>query len=121
MARIFTLKELETRKRALVDECDLYRQTLGFEIHNLRLHATSIKRRTSWLTLTPLWPLIPPLIKAFVKRKQKQQRSSKWRIFSTALAGWQLYQKVARFVPAIFSRSRRARLHDEEHTGASRF
>jgi hypothetical protein len=113
MARIFTIKELEARKRALVDECDLYRQTLSFEIHNLRLHATWTKRRASWLTLSPLWPLIPPLIKAFVKRKQKQHRSSQWRLFSTALVGWQLYQKIARFVPAIFSRSRRARLRDE--------
>jgi hypothetical protein len=114
MARIFTIKELEVRKHALVDECDLYRQTLRFEVHNLRLHTTWVKRRATWLTLTPLWPLIPPLIKAFVKRKQKQQHSSKWRIFSAALVGWQLFQKVARFVPGIFSRSRRGRLRDEE-------
>jgi hypothetical protein len=115
MARIFTIKELEAKKRALVHESDLYRQTLRFEIHNLRLHATSMKRRASWLTLSPLWPLIPPLIKAFVKRKQKQQHSSKWSLFSTALVGWQLFQKISRFVPAIFSRSGRARLRDEAH------
>src|SRR5689334_17614282 len=119
MARIFTIKELEVRKRALAEECDVYRQTLRFEIDNLRLHTTWVKRRASWLTLTPLWPLIPPLIKAFLKRKQKQQRSSKFGLFSTALVGWQLYQKIARFIPAIFSRSRRARLHDEVH-GPSR-
>jgi hypothetical protein len=113
MARIFTIKELEARKQALVQESDLYRQTLRFEIYNLRLHATSVKRRATWLTLSPLWPLLPTLIKAFVKRKQKPQRSSQWRLFSTALAGWQIYQKISRFIPAIFSRSRRARLRDE--------
>jgi len=115
MARIFTIKELEARKQALAEECDLYRQTLRFEIHNLRLHATWMKRRASWLTLSPLWPLILPLVKAFVKRKQKQQHSSKWGVFSTALVGWQLFQKISHFVPAIFSRSRRARLREEEH------
>jgi hypothetical protein len=117
MARIFNINELEARKRALAEESDLYRQTLRFEIHNLRLHAMSMKRRATWLTLTPLWPLLPTLIKTFVQRKQKQ-RSSKWRIFSAALAGWQLYQKISRFVPAIFSRSRRARLHDEVHAAS---
>jgi len=117
MARIFKIKELEARKRALVEESDLYRQTLRFEIHNLRLRAMWTKRRATWLTLSPLLPLLAPLIKAFVKRKQTQ-RSSKWRIVSAALAGWQLYQKISRFVPAIFSRSRRARLGDEEHAAS---
>jgi hypothetical protein len=114
MARIFTIKELEARKRALADESDLYRQTLRYEIHNLSLHATSIKRRVGWLALTPLWPLLPPLINAFVKRKQKQKQpgSSQWRIFSTALAGWRLYQRFSHFLPTIFSRARRARLRD---------
>jgi hypothetical protein len=113
MARIFTIKELEARKRALIDECDLYRQSLRFEIDNLLLRATSIKRRAAWLTLTPLWPLIPALVKSFFRSKQKEQPSSKWRIFSAALAGWRIYQKVAHFIPPIFSRSRRARLRDE--------
>jgi hypothetical protein len=119
MARIFKIKELEARKRALVEESDLYRQTLRFEIHNLRLQAIAMKRRATWLTLSPLWPLIPPLLKAFFKKKERRA-SSRWRIFSTLLAGWQLYQKVIRFVPAIFSRGRRARLRDEDQAPASR-
>ena len=120
MARLFKIKELEARKQALVEESELYRQTLRLEIDNLRLHAMWMKRRAGWLTLTPLWPLLPTLLKAFVKKRQRQ-RSSKWRIISTVLAGWQLYRKISRFVPAIFSRSRRARLRDEEHSAAPRF
>jgi hypothetical protein len=112
MARIFKIKDLEARKRALVEECDLYRQSLRFEVDNLRLHTTWIKRRATWLTLTPLWPLVPQLLKAFVKKKRA---TSKWRWLSTVLAGWQVYKKVAGFVPAIFFRGRRARLRDEGH------
>jgi hypothetical protein len=114
MARFFKIKDLEARKLALVEETDLYRQTLRFEIDNLRLHTVSMKRRATWMALSPLWPLIPSLFNSFYKKKQTQ-RSSKWRIVSAALAGWQLYQKFARFMPAIFSRNRRARLHDGEH------
>jgi hypothetical protein len=119
MARIFKIKEIEARKRALADESDLYRQTLALEIHNLRLHALAMKRRATWLTLSPLWPLIPSLFKTFYRKKQKRE-SSKWRLLPTVLAGWQLYQKIARFLPALFSRSRRARLRDDEQAPAPR-
>jgi hypothetical protein len=119
MARLFKIKEIEARKRALADESDLYRQTLGLEIHNLRLHALGMKRRAAWLTLSPLWPLLPSLFKAFYKKKPKRE-SSKWGMLSAVLAGWQLYQKIARFVPALFSRSRRARLRDDEQAPAPR-
>jgi hypothetical protein len=113
MARIFKIRDLEARKRAVLEQSDLYRQSLRFEIDNLRLHATSIKRKATWLTLTPLWPLVPQLLKLFLKKKRP---TTKWRWLSTVLAGWQLYQKVARFVPAIFFR-RRARVRDEHATG----
>jgi hypothetical protein len=116
MGRIFKVKELEAKKRALVEESDLYRQTLRFEVHNLRLHAAWTKRKLTWLTFTPLWSLLPPLLNSFVKKKR---RSSKWRLLSTALAGWQLYRKVSGFLPALFSRSRRARVRDEESAPAA--
>src|SRR5689334_1860089 len=116
MARIFKIRDLEARKRAVLEESDLYRQSLRFEIDNLRLHATSVRRKATWLTLTPLWPLVPHLLKAFVKRK-RPITNTKFRWLSTVLAGWQLYQKVARFMPGIFSRSRRARVRDEHAEG----
>jgi len=82
----------------------------------LRLHATSIRRKATWLTLTPLWPLVPQLLKVFVKKKPPTA-TSKWRWLSAVMAGWQLYQKVARFVPGIFFRGRRERLREEHAAG----
>jgi hypothetical protein len=116
MAGIFKIRELEARKRAVIEQSELYRQSLRFEIDNLRLHATSIRRKATWLTLTPLWPLVPSLLTAFVK-KRRPTSNTKFRWLSAALAGWQLYQKVARFMPGIFSRSRRARVRDEHVEG----
>jgi hypothetical protein len=116
MARVFRIKELEAKKRALAEESELYRQTLRFEVHNLRLHAAWTKRRMTWLTFSPLWKLFPLFLNSFGKKKR---RSSKWRILSTALAGWQLYRKFSGFLPALFSRSRRARVPDEESAPAA--
>jgi hypothetical protein len=115
MAGIFKIRDLEARKRALIEQSDLYRQSLRFEIDNLRLHATSIRRKATWLTLTPLWPLLPQLLTAFFKKKRPT--TSKFRWLPAVLAGWQLYQKVARFMPGIFSRSHRARVRDEHAPG----
>jgi hypothetical protein len=114
MARVFKIKDLEARKRAVLEQSDLYRQSLRFEIDNLRLHATSMRRKATWLTLTPLWPLVPALLKVFVKKKRPT--TPKWRWLSAAMVGWQLYQKVARFVPGIFFRDRR-RVRDEHAPG----
>jgi len=58
---------------------------------------------------------VAQLLTAFVKKKRPT--TSKFRWLSAVLAGWQLYQKVARFAPGIFSRSRRARVRDEHAPG----
>jgi hypothetical protein len=117
MGRIFKVKELEAKKRALVEESDLYRQTLRFEVHNLRLHAMWTKRRMTALTFSPLWTLVPPFLNSFLSKRKR--RSSKWRIFSTALAVWQLYRKFSGFLPSLFSRFRRAEAREEERASAA--
>jgi hypothetical protein len=110
MARIFKISELEERKRALAEESDLYRQTLRVEMHNLRLHAAWTRRRFTSLTTSPLWAILPPLLRSFSKRKR---RFSKWRLLSTVFAGWQIYRKFRGFM-SIFPRIQRAQFRDEE-------
>src|ERR1051326_6384993 len=112
MARIFKIKELEAKKRALAEESDLYRQSLRFEVHNLRLHAAWSKRRLTTLTFSPLWALLPPLLNYFISKKKR--RSSKWRIFSPALAGWKLKRKFGFFPPIFFRGGRRGTAPGEE-------
>jgi hypothetical protein len=119
MARIFKIKELEEKKRALAEECDLYRQTLRLEVHNLRLHASWSKRRFASFRTNPLWTILPPLLTAFLKRKKhKFSKFSKWRVLSTALAGWQLYRKF-RGIVSFFPRLRRAQSSNDERAPAA--
>lgn len=114
MARIFKVKDLEEKKRALAEECEVYRQTLRLEVHNLQMHAVWTKRRFTSITTSPLWTFIPPLLGSFLKRKR---RSSKWRMISTALAVWQLYRKFKGFV-GFLPRFRRKLSPEEERAPA---
>ena len=116
MARIFKIKELEEKKRALAEECDLYRQTLRLEVQNLRLQATWTKRRFTSFTGSPLWTILPPLLKLFSKRQRR--KSSKWRMISTALALWQVYRKFRGF-GSLFARFRREPSAQEERAPAA--
>jgi len=100
MARILKIKDLEEKKRALAEECDLYRQTLALEVHNLRLQAAWTKRRVASVTTGPLWTILPPLLNTLSRKKIRQ--SSKWRILSTAFALWQVYRKFTGFA-SIFT------------------
>jgi hypothetical protein len=116
MARIFKIKELEEKKRALAEECDLYRHTLRLEVNNLRLHASWTKRRFTSFTASPLWTILPPLLSSFAKRKKR--KSSKWRTLSTALAIWQLYRKFRGF-GSLFAQFRRKPSVQEDRAPAA--
>jgi hypothetical protein len=115
MARIFKIKELEEKKRALVDECELYRQTLKLEVHNLQSHATWTKRRFTSLTASPLWAILPPLFNRYSNKKRK---FSKWRALSAAFAAWQLYRKF-RGAMAFFPQFRSKLSAEEDRASAS--
>src|SRR5882724_3730520 len=116
MARIFKIKDLEERKRALAEECDLYRQTLKLEVQNLKLHAACTKRRFTSFAISPLWAILPPLLSSFSKRKKR--KSSKWRTLSTALAIWQFYRKFRGFM-SFLPRVRHVQSTREERASAA--
>lgn len=116
MARIFKIRELEDKKRALAEECDLYRQTLALEVQNLKMQAVLTKRRFTSLSASPLWAFLPQLLSSFSKGKTR--KSSKWRMLSTALAMWQVYRKFRGFI-SLFSRVRRTHTAEEERVPAA--
>jgi hypothetical protein len=69
-----------------------------------------MKRRATWLTLTPLWPLI----RLYLIRPVKGSEAAlfEWRIFSAALAAGNSIENFS-VCACHFFRSRRTRLRDE--------
>jgi hypothetical protein len=93
MARIFEIAELEARKRALASESEVYRETLGLEIRNVRLSVDAFKRRFFGVRkLAGLLPFAAPVAGIWFGKRQSGSRSGLWR---TALLAWQLYRRLA--------------------------
>jgi hypothetical protein len=113
MDGIFGVKDLAARKRALVAESEAYRQTLRYELRDLRLYGVRMRRKFSVVAVvSPLLSVGAPLAGSLFGKRQ-----SKWlRMAKAALAGWQLYRRVAS--------GRRARpsaaAHTENQTSAVR-
>jgi hypothetical protein len=114
------MKELEDRKRALLAESEVYRQTLKLEIYNLRLfvkqsklNVKSFASPSPWMLLTALAPLLA----------RRSNFLSKWRLIGTVVAGWKMY---SRFNPLImklwstFNRRRQIRRRVETDLPAAR-
>lgn len=114
MARDLSLSELRERKRQLVAESDVYRETLRLEVQNLRLY--SMRARQKWSSLRALNPLLmlgaalvgAPLGGAFVRRRKRN-----WlRLLMTSLMGWQLYRQFAPLIQMFVGRMTSRQAHN---------
>ncbi len=91
------MTDLEARKRALVAESEVYRQTLTLEIQNLRLYGVRFQRKFAVARLAN--PLILAatswLASRWVRPKSThRKRQGKWsRLFGASLMGWRLYRQ----------------------------
>ena len=122
MAGIAKIAELEARKRALVAESEICRETLRADVQNLQLYGASFFKRIDqirgigpWLLLA--LPMAAPLVSLF-SRKRAPQSSHSARPsgikggFATALLALRLYRKygplVRTLVEKLVSKRRRA-------------
>ncbi len=114
MAKIFQLKDLEVRKRALVAESEVYRQMLTLEIQNIRLYGARMHRKLA------IWRLANPLLLAaggfFGARLFgrgggiRRKRRGKWsRILAATLMGWRLLRQYGPLAQTLWLRSRQRR------------
>ncbi len=102
MARFFKIEELQARKRALVAESEVYRQTLGLEIQNLRLYSVQLQRKLSrFAPSNPLWLLAAPLAGLLLRGRRRGWRG----MIGTALLGWRVYKRVRPILSMLFKRS----------------
>jgi len=95
------LNEIEAKKKALIAEAEVYRQTLKLEIQNLRLCTAKAKRTFSSFSVSnPMLVLGTTLLGSVLKRR----KSFRLRAATAAFLGWQLYQKIIVPVRGMFWR-----------------
>jgi hypothetical protein len=101
MAGLFQVKDVESRKRALITESEVYRETLKLEVQNLQLYSVRMRRRLSFVgTVAPLVLLARPLTGLFLQKRVPTKRG----LFGTAILGWRLYRQFAPVLGALLQR-----------------
>lgn len=106
MASILQVKDLKARKRALVAESEVYRQSLRLEIHNLRLYGVRMRRQLTGWTSHPLVKLAPLALSLFRSRRRKRS-SGLFGALRTGFFLWQTYRKLAPGLWQLVSRQMR--------------
>jgi len=101
VARLLKIKEIEQRKRALVEESDLYRETLKIQVQNLRLYGMRARKRFSWFSPSnPLMMFAGPLAWGLIRKR----KFPKVRFVTAAVMGWKIFRAVRSFFPNLFRR-----------------
>jgi len=112
MPRLFSVEDLERRKRVLVEQSEIYRETLRFETHNLGLYVSGLTQKVNKVkTFNPLLVFAAPLLKSFVARKL---RRSKLGLIAKGFMVWRLYCQFSPLLRGVFSRHNGAAGRSEE-------
>ena len=126
MARLLKLAELEARKKALVAESEIYRETLKVELRNVQLSVVGTSRKLSnfksLFAIVPVGSSLLGMLVAGLFRRKKRQAGG-LRIVPTALMGWRLYQKYGSmlqpFLSKLISRKPNSKARGEDRTPAA--
>lgn len=106
------LKELEARKRDLLLESELNRQTMRLELRTLRLRADQFQRGFGWVQ--HVWKLAVPLASFLFARKSRKSAGVFAKgsfLVSTAASLWKAW-RAARGKPAQPPGSTKSRFRD---------
>jgi len=95
------MSDLESRRKALAAEAEVYRQTLKLEIQNIKLYARQNRRRyTSIRPSNPLFAAAAPVLAALLRRTRPVKKLN---MLSKLLIGWQMFSRFAPALPGIIS------------------
>jgi len=119
MARLLKLAGLEARKRALVTESEVYRQTLKMELQNFQLYAAAAGRNLnkfkSLLTIIPIGGSLLGLLFAGLFRRNRRPAGLSG-LWPTALMGWRFYQKFGPMLQPLLTKWMRRRRNPDART-----
>lgn len=92
MVGFFEDKELAARKRLLVGQSEIYRETLKLETRNLGLYGLTLRQRWAWFrAANPAIAVIIPFVQSLIARRRRKRMG--W--FGKALWGWQIYHRFS--------------------------
>src|SRR5947209_20132722 len=101
------MSDLESRRKALAAEAEVYRQTLKLEIQNIKLYASQSKKKYTGLKAgNQLFTAAAPLLTALFRRSRTGKQL---RFFSNALVVWKLISRFAPVAPAAIAAIRARR------------
>jgi hypothetical protein len=99
------MSDLETKKRALVAESEVFRETLKLELHNLRLYGARTKQKfTSMGKPNRLLLLMAPFAGLLFRKK----KSSLMRRVAMGLLSYQVSNRIVPFLSALLSTNKRS-------------
>lgn len=105
MAAIFEINQIQARKRALVAESEVYRQTLQLEARNLKLYGVATRQRFSrFRQYAPILTALTLLARGYITRKSKPT------ILGRLFSAWRLYLKFAPAIALFLGRGRAMQL-----------
>ena len=113
------MSKLETRKKLLVAEAEVYRQLLKLEIQTFKVYGMRTRRRmTSVSSYMPLLMSSLPILTRLFKRKRRSERFSLQRMGALFLLGWKAYR---RFSPMFGGGKSRASKTEPKETAAEEY
>src|SRR5258708_38282917 len=111
MVRILKVKELEDRKRLLLTQSEMYRQTMRLEVANVKYSLALLKRklhfvRSSFLALGAFAPLAGLL---FARKNVKKEKNKAGGLFSKLLLGVRMFSQLRPILQGFAAGKRAAR------------
>ena len=110
MVGISEVNSLAARRKALVEESEIYRRTLELELQNARLYAARVRQRFQLLRAAKPLLFLLPLVGSWLRPRVKAEPakpSRGWRrVVSGLLLGWRMYRSAAPFLPTFAARRR---------------
>lgn len=124
MARSPKMSELQARKRALIEESEVYRQTLAMDFQNLQLYGVEVRRKIKRLqrykSLFLAAPVAVSLFRSFLPGQPKDKRQSGWRrTLAMVLMGWRFYRKFGPALQTMIAQQMQARAAATPDSGVS--
>lgn len=121
MAKIFRLSELQERKRLLVAESEVYRQTLKLEVQNIRLYTVRVQKKFALMRLAnPLFLLAGSLAGTrFFGRKRSKGRGKVRTLLALGMMSWRLFRNYGPLLQALLAGRRGPSAVGDEESAAN--